>query len=82
MNRSEMIEMLRDRVCVVKFTKVDGEVREMACTLNENAIPESMKPKNATTSYSEEVIKVFDVNKTGWRSFKVDSVQMFESLIP
>jgi hypothetical protein len=82
MNRSEMIEMLRDRVCVVKFTKVDGEVREMACTLNENAIPDTMKPKNATTSYSEEVIKVFDVNKTGWRSFKVDSVQMFESLIP
>ena len=81
MNRSKMIEMLRDRVCVVKFTKVDGEVREMACTLNENAIPDTMKPKNPTTSYSEEVIKVFDVNKTGWRSFKVDSVQTFESLI-
>jgi hypothetical protein len=81
MKRSKMIEMLRDRICVVKFTKVDGEIREMACTLNDERIPDDMKPKNTTTSYSENVIKVFDVNKAGWRSFKVDSVQLFESLV-
>lgn len=82
MKRSEMIKMLQDQVCIVKFTKVDGELREMACTLNDNAIPDSMKPKNATSTYSEDLIKVFDVNKAGWRSFKVDSVQLFETLLP
>lgn len=82
MNRNEMIEMLRDQVCVVKFTKVNGESREMACTLNENAIPDTMKPKASPTAWPEEVIRVFDVNKSGWRSFKVDSVQTFDSLLP
>jgi hypothetical protein len=80
-NRSEMVEMLRERICVVKFTKVDGEPREMSCTLNEKVIPDSLKPKDGSTKYSEEVIKVFDINKAAWRSFKVNSVQSFEYIV-
>jgi len=82
--RNEMLELLRIRKCRVLFTKVNGEERDMTCTLKMAEVPEQHRPK--TFSFNEEaektsdVIRVFDVNADGWRSFKVDSVKQFEVL--
>lgn len=78
MNRNEMIDALRKGYCMVKFTKVNGEEREMECTLNMEYIPESLTPKGGDTQPNDDVIRVFDVRAAGWRSFRVGNVLSFE----
>ena len=73
-----MIQKLREGNCTVTFTKANGDIREMVCTLNSNAIPETDMPKNPSAEYTEDIIKVYDIVAAGWRSFRVDSVQTFE----
>jgi len=76
-NRNDMLNELRQRECRVIFTKVDGEQRDMICTLNEDAIPEQHRPKGGGKEYSEAVIRAFDVNKQQFRSFRVENVISF-----
>jgi len=79
-NRTDMINELRKRDCRVIFKKTNGEERDMMCTLQESAIPEGFKDANTESGsrgYSEDVIRVVDVNKGEWRSFRVDSVISF-----
>jgi len=78
MTRNEMLKELHEGICVVVFEKVDGTERTMKCTLMEDRIPGEKKPKDKSAAeFSEEVIRVFDVEKDGWRSFKVSSVRSF-----
>jgi hypothetical protein len=63
------------REVLVKFTKVDGTVREMPCTLHPDLLPkvevkEGAKKKEPKT----EVMGVFCTDKQEWRSFRVDNV--------
>lgn len=76
MTRDEMLTELRQRVCNVRFTKANGEQRDMYCTLSN--IPEDKQPKGVKKAQpNDETIRVFDVNKQQWRSFKVDRVLSF-----
>jgi hypothetical protein len=81
LNRDEMLENLRSKICEVVFTKANGEERLMECTLMESEIPAEMLPKSdGNTSdrpASTEVIRVFDVGINQWRSFRIDSVTQF-----
>ena len=80
MNRDEMITELRKRDCRVIFKKANGEERDMICTLREDAIPTSSSDNNTepkTNGYSDNAIRVIDVNKGEWRAFRVDSVVSF-----
>jgi len=70
----------------VEFTKSDGTVREMRCTLDHSRIPEvtakvipvdgivreSRKPRKEP---DHESIRVFDLDKNEWRSFRFDRLQ-------
>tara|TARA_B100000287_G_scaffold257047_2_gene241674 strand:+ start:1081 stop:1353 length:273 start_codon:yes stop_codon:yes gene_type:complete len=77
--REEMVEMLRTKVCQVRFIKVNGEERNMTCTLKADQIPGDKKPKDDDNGVQATigVIKVFDTEKQDWRSFRVDSVTRF-----
>ena len=82
MNRSDMLDKLREEVCTVTFTKVNGEKRVMDCTLNMKTIPKEHQPKSdgnlaEGVEATINVIKVYDVKAEGWRSFRVDSVTQF-----
>lgn len=80
MNREQMIDKLRECICEVTFTKKDGEERVMTCTLNSEAIPSIHQPTNESTREIKEnleVVRVYDVDKAGWRSFRVDAVKNF-----
>lgn len=77
-----MNALLTDTVHV-QFKKVkDGEIRNMYCTLVESLIPEAAKPKSSASltdaieeqNKNESVIRVYDLEVEGWRSFRVDSV--------
>ena len=74
--------LLQVSTITVQFTKADGTVRDMACTLDPYKLPamvttgpvdgivsESAKPKKVP---DHESLRVFDTDKQEWRSFRFD----------
>lgn len=77
--RSKIIEELQTGTRVVHFTKVNGETREMTCTLDQTIIPQPTEP-HATKSpkvVNEDVLSVWDTTAQGWRSFRIANVTDF-----
>ena len=71
--------LMRDMVITVTFTKKDGTDRVMNCTLNEDSIPVEARPTgNSTTQIANSAVRVFDVDKSEWRSFRWDSIKRVE----
>ena len=66
----------------VTFTKNDGTTRDMQCTLVEGRIPADKKPTSETSTANRKnsgsAVAVFDTEKSGWRSFRWDSVTKVE----
>lgn len=77
MTRKEISELLHASVRTVTFTKTNGEERVMRCTLMESALPPA-NPDAAPHKVNDEVLAVWDVEKEGWRSFRLDSVTQVE----
>ena len=79
--REQYVGFLRAGICKVTFTKVNGDTRVMRCTLNPAFIPAVQTPatlEEQNTERSVEVIRVFDTEAQGWRSFRIDSVTDFQ----
>lgn len=76
------IEHIRDivnteKVIVVVFEKKDGTERTMRCTRSLDLIPTDKHPKTEVQSSQDETsIKVFDLDISEWRSFRLESVKM------
>lgn len=82
LTRDEMIAQLVQRECRVVFKKVNGEERDMTCTLMEAILPEpTTKPVTATPAKERDVKKeniiCWDLNAKGYRTFKVENVVSF-----
>lgn len=78
MERDEIKQMLQENACEVTFTKVDGSVRIMPCTLKEGMLPlidpiPGREPKKKKEN--PEVLSVWCLDKKEWRSFRVANVQ-------
>jgi len=66
---------LQSAEATVVFQKVDGSMREMHCTLKPDLLPPADETHaNVAKAVNEEVIAVWDLDKKGWRSFRLDSV--------
>ena len=74
LTRNELIEALQAHKCIVKFTKVNGEVREMPCTLREDIVPKYEHKTERSKEPNEKVLSVWCTDVNAWRSFRVDSV--------
>ena len=74
----------------VTFVKADGTDREMLCTLNWDFIPSDKTPKETPTTPVDGIVKeskkprkepdphslrVFDLEKQEWRSFRFDRLK-------
>ena len=71
----------------IEFVKADGTVREMRCTLDFARIPDDKLPKPTSPvdgivkeskqrkQPDEHSIRVFDVEKQEWRSFRFDRLK-------
>ena len=78
MTRDEMLNKLRENECRVIFKKVNGEERDMECTLKESVLPKlQSKPDDKKRQPNETVIRAFDINKQEFRSFRVENVISF-----
>ena len=73
-NQETLKEALHAKTLLVSFTKLNGERRDMQCTLNHNRIPVSETTKTTSRSVSTHSLPVFDVNQNAWRSFRWDSI--------
>lgn len=80
LDRDAILRDLREHVVDVAFTKVNGEDRIMRCSLRKDILP----PNYALTEEAKErefhqknpdVISAWDVQKGGWRSFRIESVK-------
>lgn len=82
-NRSEIVNMLHKGVVQVAFTKVNGEQRVMHCTLKEDLLPEKVPAheETATRATNPDVLSVWDVEKSGWRSFRWDSLKEYKECV-
>lgn len=82
MTRTELVEMLKNGVYNVTFTKINGEERTMPCTLMENMLPLPTKNDPITQKkirdLNEEVVAAWCVDKRAFRSFRVDRVTKVE----
>lgn len=82
MNRELMIENLHRGICKVVFEKKDGSIRTMNCTLHPDRLPTRQtlnEVESATTPQTQSNIRVFDTDLQEWRSFRVESVQSFNT---
>jgi hypothetical protein len=86
-DREQLTEMLRNNVCHVTFTKVDGSVRVMPCTLKESLLPPA--PVHVTNTdnpvdfprakkANPNTISAWCLDKKEWRSFRVANVTNVE----
>ena len=81
--RDEMKKYLRTSdYCFVTFMKADKSMRDMRATLNEMSIPtpEHITDDQKKRVYTDEVLRVWDIDKGAWRSFRVDSVVLFNAV--
>jgi hypothetical protein len=74
--RTEVLDLLRSTVVTVNFTKADGSKRDMKCTLLVEHIPANLQPKDDSKKmeWPDDVLRVFDIEKGAWRSFRLDSI--------
>jgi hypothetical protein len=80
LTKEQIVEALKTNVCAVTFTKVNGEVRTMPCTLKEDIVPayERKTPVKEATAKESATLSVWCTDKSAWRSFRVDSVTNLE----
>jgi len=61
--------------CEITFTKVDGTVRTMPCTLRAEAMPQrAVNEHHQTRLYKPESLSVWCLDKSKWRAFRVMNV--------
>jgi len=77
MTREEMINELREKNCRVIFKKVNGEERDMQCTLINDVLPLRVSDPKKERPVNENTIVAFDINKEAYRSFRVENVISF-----
>ena len=84
--RGQLSALLHTGECVVEFTKVDGTVRAMSCTLNEALLP--LPPVHITNTDNPidfpvlkrekkqnlDIMSVWCLDKKEWRSFRIANV--------
>lgn len=65
--------VLTKNTCDVTFTKVNGEIRTMPCTLDSKKLPAAPVKESKKTPNSD-TLSVWCVDKNEWRSFRVMNV--------
>jgi len=62
---------LQNEVAQVTFTKANGDLRTMDCTLAEYLLPKTTQKSNHPAG---DTFIVFDLDADGWRSFRKDRI--------
>jgi hypothetical protein len=71
--RDLLVKNLKKFEMKVTFTKANGDVRVMHCTLKEGVMPPP-KESPAARKLSPDALAVWDLEKSEWRSFRYDTI--------
>ena len=76
--KADLKNLLEQNVMLVSFNKLNGDRRDMTCTLREDMKPRATKAdplsQKAVRETADAVISVWDVNAQGWRSFRYERI--------
>jgi hypothetical protein len=73
--RAIILNEIKNKTCIIEFTKVDGTKREMPCTLDTSLMPPpAVTEHHKTKLFKPEVMSVWCTDKQAWRSFRVENV--------
>lgn len=75
LTKSEITNMLRDRVCKIHFVKADGTERFMLGTLLDTYI---QVESAGEAKPNDEVVTLWDCEKDAWRAFRIDRLISIE----
>jgi hypothetical protein len=67
-----LAEWLSQGECTVTFRKVNGEIRDMSCTLQAHMLPVQLA--ESTRKPNPDIMLAYLVDKQAWRSFRLDNV--------
>ena len=80
MTKDQVKKLLAVGVATVTFIKKDGTVRVMQATLDPKNLPVVEARVNVTPrKENPDVVAVYDMEKSAWRSFRIDSVTSIET---
>ena len=77
LSKAELKGHLENCIAEITFTKTDGSVREMRCTLMTDYLPQKQIDENVRHVPRREndgVLAVWDIDNQDWRSFRLDSI--------
>ena len=75
-------DFLHDEIIEVCFTKKDGTERKMFCTLQSDLIDQSYESYDDTNPpkiINKDVMRVYDTEAKGWRSFLLANVKYLKT---
>jgi len=76
--KDELVNLLKENVVEVTFTKLNGDQRIMPCTLKEEILPPAKKDEPLTQKkvreISDAVVAVWAIESNAFRSFRYDRV--------
>jgi len=77
--REALVEMLKENIVEITFTKLNGDERTMPCTLMKEHLPPAKKDDPLTQKkvreISDAVLPVWVMDAKGFRSFRYDRVK-------
>jgi WYL_2, Sm-like SH3 beta-barrel fold len=76
-DEAALINKLKHGVYFVTFTKSNGEVTTMECTLNGNLIPTPPENSLRYMAPTPGTIRVYSLDRGAWRSFVISRVSNF-----
>ena len=77
LSKNDLKENLSKAIAEITFTKTDGSIREMRCTLMSDYLPQKQIDENVRhvpRRESDNVLAVWDIDNQDWRSFRLDSI--------
>jgi hypothetical protein len=83
-DRDNLLKDLQEQVIKVTFTKVNGEKRQMRCTLMQHHLPPNTDKNHLISEHRKaenlNTIAVWDLDVGAWRSFRIESVEYVEAM--
>lgn len=81
LTKEKIVTALKSDFCKIVFTKVNGDERLLVGTLRADILPETVDNGDSTKTkkpYNPNVVSLWEMETSAWRSFRVDSVIEFE----
>lgn len=80
-DREEVVKKLKDKVCLVRFTKKDGTERVMKATLMESVLKNlagNTESSRTNRTPNPNQVCCIDTEIDAWRSFNLDTLISIE----